>query len=84
MPDGNVMFIDYSGPPKKEEKCIVCGRYSDRLCDWTFKSSGRVCSRPICRECAWRPPVDFGKPETAEIDYCPEHKAGWLPLEKKP
>ena len=76
LPNGTVMFIDYNAAPRRHEKCVVCGRYADRLCDWKMPN-GKDCDRPLCRECARRPPVEFGKPKTAEIDYCPEHHAMW-------
>jgi hypothetical protein len=47
---------------------------------------GKTCDQPLCRRCAGHPIPEFGKPESAEIDYCPEHygmyKARMLDIKK--
>jgi NMD protein affecting ribosome stability and mRNA decay len=73
-----LMFIEYSGPRVKPGKCVVCGFPSEYLCDWILASrAGKAitCDRPLCQRCKRKPIPTFGKPETADIDYCPEHYA---------
>ena len=76
LKDGTVahMFVCHSGPDPRQ-RCAICGvKGADRLCDWEM-GNGKTCDRPLCRRCASHPIPTFGKPETAEIDYCPEHYA---------
>jgi hypothetical protein len=76
MKDGKVAhrIVCHSGPDPRT-RCSVCGRKgADRLCDWLI-GNGKTCDKPLCRHCAGHPVPVFGKPETADIDYCPEHYA---------
>lgn len=72
MPGGVHMIVCHSGKDPRT-KCVVCGvKGADRLCDYPV-AGDKTCDRPLCRRCAMRPAPVFGKPETADIDYCPEH-----------
>jgi hypothetical protein len=73
LPDGTVMFIYYSGPRMKPQKCYYCSRPHEFLCDWLLVTDKKTCDRPLCKVHAMKPIATFGKPETADIDYCPEH-----------
>lgn len=72
MPDGSWMHIDYTLPPPK--RCYRCDRISVALCDWPDPShKSGTCDRPLCGEHRVKPVAVFGKPETADIDFCMEH-----------
>lgn len=67
LPDGVVIICRRSRrslPPK----CYVCGRPSDRLCDFSV-SSRKTCDRPLCSHCASNVCGDY--------DLCPEHARIW-------
>jgi hypothetical protein len=74
LPDGKKvgMFIDGWRPAPKP--CFYCGRPGVALCDWPDKNhKSGTCDKSLCKIHAMKPIPTFGKPETADIDYCPEH-----------
>ena len=74
MPGGGHIILCHSGPDPRQ-RCVACGvKGADRLCDWPM-GDGKTCDRPLCRRCSRRPLLVFGEPETADIDYCSEHRA---------
>ena len=74
LENGGYMILCHSGPDPRA-KCVVCGvKGADRLCDWPV-GNGKTCDRPLCRRCARHPVPEFGKEESADTDYCPEHMA---------
>lgn len=74
MGNGSWMHVCYTAPPPKP--CYICGRPSIALCDWPDLShKSGTCDRPLCAQHRVKPVPTFGKPETADIDYCLEHGA---------
>ena len=61
---------------EKPQVCYVCGDPAPFLCDWPDKShKSGTCDRPVCGKHRVKPVPTFGKPETADLDYCMEHGA---------
>ncbi len=73
--DGQIWFIDYSTPGIR--KCAYCKRKHKFLCDWPI-GEGKTCDKPLCPIHTNNPAPEFGKPELADIDYCPEHYREYL------
>lgn len=69
--DGLRMIVCSSGQ-SKPQKCTYCDRPSVALCDWPI-GDGKTCDKPLCRIHAVKPIPTFGKPDTDDIDYCPDH-----------
>ncbi len=58
-------FICSRGPLPRE-KCVICGKPHQVLCDYPV-SPAKTCDAALCRRCAVHVPG-------MDIDYCPGHQ----------
>lgn len=74
LEDGTQVRVHTRESGRRQQLCYICGATAPFLCDYPM--NGGTCDRAMCDRHRFKPRPAFGRPDTADIDYCQEHRGG--------